>query len=209
MWDRNIHNSVRRIRRGAEKQTYRTMKHCYLCPPAECPVWPPAWRASRWRAAAPGGGNSPQWSQSPGLRMSSWCYDGGASLCHRYGCGLHCRTKVQLWRWIKSDTWKRLRGPVMTEAQDMWSLSQWLRPLITAQPLYSFFSPPITLGLVRCVLSWSSQLGWVWPQIMNILGLPMLCAINYRDPEYYGLYLQPQTFKSLKLEKKLKKKLIL
>ena len=34
----------------------------------------------------------------------------------------------------------------------------------------------------------------------------MLCAINYRDTEYYGLYLQPQTFKSLKLEKKLKKK---
>lgn len=42
---------------------------------------------------------------------------------------------------------EKAQGPVRTEAQDPWSLNQWLRHLVTAQLLYSYSSLPSASAL--------------------------------------------------------------
>lgn len=70
----------------------------------------------------------------------------------------------------------------MAEVQDLWSWNQWLRHMGNSTAAPEWFSPSISLGLVRrLVLSQTSQLGRVWAQSINILDLFELCGIIYRN----------------------------
>ena len=44
---------------------------------------------------------------------------------------------------------EQAQSPVMAEAQDLWSWNQWLRHLGNNTAAPEWFSPPITLGLIR------------------------------------------------------------
>ena len=57
---------------------------------------------------------------------------------------------------------EKAQGPVKAEAQDLWSWNQWLRHVGNSTATPEWFSPSISLGLVRrLVLSQASQLGVV------------------------------------------------
>ena len=64
---------------------------------------------------------------------------------------------------------EKAQGPVRAEAQDLWSWNQWLRHSGNSTAAPEWFSPPITLGLVRrLVLFQTSLLDWIWLQTVNI-----------------------------------------
>ena len=74
-----------------------------------------------------------------------------------------CTWAVLVWLVVdRVSLLEQAQGPVMAEAQDLWSWNQWLRQLGNSTAAPEWFPPPITPGLVRrLVLSQASQLGVV------------------------------------------------